>query len=53
MTPSPQSDKIVEAVHLGVISEQEAIELLVAIKHGDPEAVERLMEEHKKVLTKK
>lgn len=53
MTPSPQSDKVVEAVHLGVISEQEAIELLVAIKHGDQDTIKRLMEEHKKGLTKK
>ena len=48
MIPSPQSDKIVEAVHLGVISEQEATELLVAIKHGDQEAIKKLKEEHKK-----
>lgn len=52
MTHIPQSDKIVEAVHLGVISEHEAVELLVALKHGDHKAVKRLMEEHKKVLDK-
>ena len=51
MTPSLQSDKIAQAVHLGVISEQEAIEFLIAVKHGDQEAIKRLMEEHKKVLT--
>ena len=53
MTTAYQVNMIAQAVHLGVISEQEAIELLVAIKHGEHEAVKKLMEEHKKGLTKK
>ena len=44
---------IAQAVHLNLISEEEAIELLVAVKHGDQEVIKRLMEEHnKKGLTK-
>lgn len=41
-----QADQIVAAVHLGVITEEEAIEFLVALKHGDTEAIERLWREH-------
>lgn len=41
-----QADKIVEAVHLGVITEEEACELLVALKRGDTEAIERLRRQH-------
>ena len=48
MTAPIQANMIGQAVHLGVITEQEAIELLVAIKHGDHEAVKKLMEEHRK-----
>ena len=51
MTTAIQANMVAQAVHLGVISEQEAIEFLVAIKHGDHEVIKRLMEEHKKVLT--
>ena len=39
---------IAQAVYRSVITEQEAIELLVALKRGDHEAVKRLMEEHRK-----
>ena len=42
------TDKLVEAIEVGAISEQEAIEFLVAIKRGDKEAIERLMENHGK-----
>ena len=44
--PYTQTDKIVEAVHLGIISESEAKELLIALKHGDTEAIEKLRENH-------
>lgn len=44
--PQPQINQIVEAVHLGVITEEEAIEFLVALKHGDTEAIERLWRGH-------
>lgn len=40
------TDKLVEAIEVGAISEQEAIEFLVAVKHGDKEAIERLQREH-------
>lgn len=41
-----QSEQVVKAVHLGVITEQEAIEFMVAEKRGDKEAIERLWREH-------
>ncbi|MEK9207782.1 MAG: hypothetical protein AAB922_04820 [Patescibacteria group bacterium] len=47
MTASALTDKLVEAVKLGVITEQEACEFLIAVKRGDKEAIARLMEEHK------
>ena len=46
MPTSAMADKLVEAVEVGAISEQEAIEFLVAVKHGDKEAIERLKEKH-------
>ena len=48
--PHAQSEKIIEAVRLNVISEQEACELLIALKRGDKEAIERLQKEHKDKL---
>ena len=50
MTTSTITDKLVEAVEVGAISEQEAIEFLVAVKRGDTEAIERLQKEHKDKL---
>ena len=47
MITSIITDKLVEAVEVGAISEQEAIEFLVAVKRGDKEAIERLRKEHK------
>ena len=44
------SDKLIEAIEVGAISEQEAIEFLVAVKRGDKEAIERLQREHKDKL---
>ena len=41
-----QSEQIVKAVWSGVITEEEACELSIAIKHGDTEAIERLRREH-------
>ena len=49
MIASVITDKLVEAVEVGAISEQEAIEFLVAVKRGDKEAIERLMEKHGKL----
>ena len=48
LTSPLQLGKIVEAVHLGIISEPEAKELLLAIMHGDQEAIKHLMESHGK-----
>ena len=48
MIASIIADKLVEAVEVGAISEQEAIEFLVAVKRGDQEAIKRLMESHGK-----
>ena len=50
MTASNMADKLVEAIEVGAISEQEAIEFLVAVKRGDTEAIERLQKEHKDKL---
>ena len=50
MVASVITDKLVEAVEVGAISEQEAIEFLVAVKRGDTEAIERLQKEHKDKL---
>ena len=50
MSTSAMTDKLVEAVEVGAISEQEAIEFLVAVKRGDKEAIERLQKEHKDKL---
>ena len=46
MTNPLQRDNIVRAIHLGDITEQEATELLLALKHKDKEAIKHLMEEH-------
>ena len=43
------SDKLVEAIWDGTITEEEAVEFLVAVKHGNKEAIKRLMEEHAKL----
>ena len=47
MTPDQQAKKITLAVHLGIITDREAIDLLVAIKQHDQKAIERLREKHK------
>ena len=52
MTTAIQANMIAQAVHINLISEEEAIELWVAIKHGDHEGINKLMEEHKKGLDK-
>lgn len=41
-----QATQLVKAIWDGVISEEEAIEFTVAMKHGDKEAIERLWREH-------
>ena len=46
MTDPAITEKLVEAIWDGTISEREAIEFLVAAKRGDKEAIERLMENH-------
>mgnify|MGYP001570027008 FL=1 len=46
MPTSAMADKLVEAVEVGAISEQEAIEFLVAFNRGDKEAIERLKERY-------
>lgn len=46
MTASVITNKLVEAIEVGAISEQEAIEFLIAVKRGDTEAIERLQKEH-------
>ena len=43
-----QADQLVKAIWDGTITEEEAIEFLVAVKHGDKEAIERLRIEHGK-----
>lgn len=47
MTADQQADNIAQAVHLGIISEQEAIDLRIAIKQNDQKAIDRLREKHK------
>lgn len=49
MTTDQQADNITQAVRLGIISDQEAIDLLIAIKQHDQKAVERLREKHKEI----
>lgn len=44
--PRTQIVQLADAVHLGVITEQEAIEFMVADKRGDKETLERLWREH-------
>ena len=50
MPTSAMTNKLIEAIEIGAISEQEAIEYLVAVKRGDKEAIERLQKEHKDKL---
>lgn len=42
-----QTDQLIMAIREGVITEQEAIEFMVALKRGDKVAIERLCKEHK------
>lgn len=44
--PHAQTDKLVKAIWDGTITEQEAIEFMVAEKRGDKETLERLWREH-------
>lgn len=46
MNASALSDKLVEAIEAGVITEQDAIEYLVAAKRGDEKTIERLKKEY-------
>ena len=46
MIPEHQAENIAQAIHLGIITEQEAIDLLIAIKQRDQKTIEKLRVEH-------
>ena len=47
MTTAYQIAMMVKLIWDGVITEQEATELLIALKHGNHDDINKLMEEHK------
>lgn len=53
MTANHQAENIAQAVHLNIITEQEAKDLLIAIKQHDQKAIERLRDKHKEIQCQK